>query len=218
MNILIAGAGRLGEQASHLLNAIGHRVTVIDRDARRLEALGAEHLHRVVRADASDAARLEAAGAPTADLLIAATGDDEDNLVIALLAKRQFRVARVMARVNNPDNAWLFDGRWGVDVALPRETPLVALIEEAAGATDTIGLVRLAAAGVSVIETQIAARSTSAGRSLGEVALPAGTVVAAVVREGRPTVPGPGYRFRAGDTVLVVTMRATERDIHDAFQ
>lgn len=218
MNILIVGAGRLGEQASHLLNATGHRVTVIDRDGARLDALGAEHLYRVVRADACDPARLEESGATGADLLIAATGRDEENLVIALLAKRRFGVARVLARVNDPENTWLFDARWGVDVALPRETPLVTLIEEAAGAADTIGLIRLAAAGVSLIETHIDARSTSAGRPLADLSLPPGTVVAAVVNKGQPTVPDSGYRFRAGDTALIVTTRATERDIHDAFQ
>lgn len=179
MNILIAGAGRLGEQASHLLNATGHRVTVVDHDGACLDALGSEHLHQVVRADACDPAKLEAAGATSADLLIAATGEDEDNLVITLLAKRQFGVAHVLARVNDPDNAWLFDGRWGVDVALPMETPLVALIEEAAGAADTIGLIRLAAAGVSLIETYVDDRSACVGHAVEELALPGGTVVAA---------------------------------------
>lgn len=218
MKILIAGAGRLGEQAAHLLTATGHQVTVIDQDQRALDRLSAEHLHRLVHGDACEPSILEQAGALSADLMLAATGEDEDNLVIALLAKRQFQVARVLARVNDPDDTWLFDRRWGVDIALPATTPLVSLVEEAAGLTDTIGLMRLAAAGVMLIETHIGDRAAAAGRALADLILPPGTVVATVVHDGQPLVPGADYRFRAGDTVLVVTHTATDRDIHDAFQ
>lgn len=217
MKILIAGAGRLGQQAAHLLTVIGHQVTVIDRDPARLAELGAEHLHRVVRGDACEPSILESSGALTTDLLLASTGADEDNLVISLLAKRRFDVPHVFARINEPDNTWLFDARWGVDVALPGAAALVSLIEEAAGATDTIGLVRLASAGVTLIESHVSADSTALGRTAGELALPAGTLVAAIIRDGRPTVPDADYRFQSGDTVLVITTTAAEQDIHKAF-
>ncbi|MBE1493884.1 trk system potassium uptake protein TrkA [Amycolatopsis lexingtonensis] len=216
MNILVVGAGRLGEQAAHLLAAAGHRTTVVDQDQSRLDRLDGEH--RLVHGDGCEPAVLEAAGALRADLLIAATGEDEDNLVIALLAKRQFAVRRVLARTNDPDNAWLFDQRWGVDVALPAAAPLVSLIEEAAGVRDTIVLMRLAAAGVELIETRIEETSPSAGRRLADVTLPPATVVAAVVHKGQPAVPEPGYRLHPGDTLLVVSSGAREHDIHAAFQ
>lgn len=217
MKVLIAGLGRLGEQAAHLLAATGHQVTVIDRDRARLDELGGEHLHRVVHGDACEPRILEKSGAHNTDLLLAATGDDEDNLVIALLAKRQFAVPRTLARVNDPDNAWLFDARWGVDVALPESAPLMSLIEEATGVTDTVRLVRLAA-GVTVIETHIDKQSAAAGRAMGELSLPPGTVVAAIVHDTQPVAPDPGYRFQPGDTVLVVTSTANETDIHNTFQ
>ncbi|WIY00529.1 NAD-binding protein [Amycolatopsis mongoliensis] len=216
MRVLIAGAGRLGEQAAHLLAATGHEITVVDQDQHRLDQLG-ERYH-AVRGDACEPAVLETAGALRTDLMLAATGEDEDNLVIALLAKRQFAVRRVLARTNDPDNAWLFDRRWGVDVALPSAAPLVSLLEEAADVTDTVALMRLSAAGVELIETRIAETSAAAGRRLADLAVPPGTVVAAVVREGQPSVPGPDHRFRPGDTVLVVSVRATESDVHDLFQ
>jgi trk system potassium uptake protein TrkA len=218
MKILIAGAGRLGQQAAHLLAATGHQVTVIDQDRKRLDRLGPEHLHRLVHGDACEPAILESAGALAADLLLAATGEDEDNLVIALLAKRQFDIGRVIARVNDPGDAWLFDGRWGVDVALPAAAPLVSLIEEAAGLTDTIGLLRLASAGVTLIETHVGDRSTAAGRTVADLTLPSGTLVATVIHDGHPRVPGDDYRLQPGDTVLLVTDTATEKDIHNAFQ
>jgi trk/ktr system potassium uptake protein len=223
VNVLIVGAGRLGEQAAHLLAATGHTVTVLDRDRAPLERmegwrLSGTRLRWLAHGDACEPHILEQSGALNADLLLAATGEDEDNLVIALLAKRQFGVERTLVRVNDPDNSWLFDERWGVDVALPATAPLVSLVEEAAGLADTIGLVRLAAAGVSLIETHISPHSAAAGHTLGDITLPGGTVVATVIHDAKPIVPGDDYRFRDGDTVLVVTHTATEHEIHDAFQ
>jgi len=218
MKILIVGGGRLGEQSAHLFSATGHHVILVDEDRARLDRLGGEHLDRLVHGDACEPDVLESAGVRAAGLLLAATGEDEDNLVIALLAKRQFGVPRVLARVNDPDNAWLFGPDWGVDVALPAEATLMSLIEEAAGLADTIGLVRLAAAGITVIETRIGPGSAAAGGPLSALTLPSGTVVAAVVHDGRPLVPDAGYRFQPGDTVLIVTHTATEKDIHEVFQ
>jgi len=218
MRVIVAGAGRLGEQAAHLLSATGHHVTVIEQDRSRLAELPSEPPIRLVHGDACEPGILEHAGVLNTDLLLAATGEDEDNLVIALLAKRQFAVPRTLARVNDPDDTWLFDARWGVDVALPGAAPLVSLIEEASGAADTVGLVRLADAGVTLIETHIDDHSKAAGRTLADIDLPAGTVVAAVVHDAHPVVPSADYRFHAGDTVLVVTTTATEENIHDAFQ
>ncbi|MFC9291346.1 potassium channel family protein, partial [Streptomyces sp. NPDC057052] len=154
----------------------------------------------------------------TAHLVVATTGDDEDNLVISLLAKRRFAVDRVAARVNDADNTWLFDQRWGVDVVVPATTPLISLIEEATGATDTVALLRLSRAGVDVIETAITPRSRTAGRTLAEVPLPDGTVIATVIRDGRPTVPTPAFTLRAGDELLLVSHTATEQEIRAAFQ
>lgn len=214
MNVLIAGTGRLGAQAAHLLTATGHQVTVIDRDRARLDELSGKHLHRLVHGNACEPHVLETSGALNTDLLLAATGQDEDNLVIALLAKRRFAVPRTLARVNDPDDAWLFDTRWGVDIALPAETALASLI----GETDTIGLVRLSTAGVTIIETHIDENSAAAGRTVAEFPLPTGTVVAAVVHDAQPVVPGSDYHFQPGDTVLIVTTTATHTEIHSTFQ
>jgi len=215
---LIAGAGRLGTQIAQVLAAARNEVTLVDVDEDRVAELRGRVPVRLVAGDACDPAFLEHAGALTADLMIAATGRDEDNLVISLLAKRQFQVERVAARVNDVDNAWLFDRRWGVDVAVPAATPLISLIEEATGATDTVALLRLSKAGVNVIETTITDRSRAVGRALADIGLPAGSVIATVVREGRPTVPAAGMRLRPGDELLVVSHTATEQEIHAAFQ
>ena len=218
MNVVIAGVGRLGAQVAKVLAAAGNDITVIDQDEDRLAEVAAHLDARALPGDACEPSILEEAGALVANLLVAATGDDEDNLVISLLAKRQFAVPRVVARVNDTDNAWLFDHRWGVDVAVPSAIPLVSLIEEATGATDTVALLRLARAGVNVIETAIADKSRAVGRALADVELPPGTIVAAVIRRGRPSVPDSTLRLEPGDELLVVSSEATEQEVHAAFQ
>ncbi|MFF7125602.1 MULTISPECIES: potassium channel family protein [unclassified Streptomyces] len=218
MKVLIGGAGRLGTQIAQVLSAADNDVILVEQDDGRVAELATLPRVRLVAGDACDPALLEHAGALTCDLVISATGRDEDNLVISLIAKRQFGVGRVAARINDAENAWLFDQRWGVDVAVPSATPLISLIEEATGATDTVALLRLSKAGVEVIETAITEQSRAAGRALGEIPLPAGTVVATVVRDGRPTVPGPEVRLLPGDELLLVSHEATEQEIHAAFQ
>jgi trk system potassium uptake protein TrkA len=218
MKAVIAGAGRLGTQVAQVLAAAGEDVTLIDIDDDRIAELDGRVRARLVVGDACEPAILEEAGALTADLLLAATGEDEDNLVISLLAKRQFAAPRVAARVNDTDNTWLFDHRWGVDVAVPAATPLISLIEEATGAADTVALLRLSKAGVNVIETAITARSRAAGHALADIALPPGTIVATIIRNGAPLAAEPRSELRPGDELLIVSGTATEQDIQAAFQ
>ncbi|MFD8234795.1 potassium channel family protein [Streptomyces sp. NPDC059696] len=218
MNVLIAGAGRLGTQVAQVLAASGNAVTLVDADETRLDALRGRFDARLVAGDGSEATVLDRAGAAHADLVVAATGRDEDNLVISLLAKRRFTAPRVVARVNDDENTWLFDRRWGVDSAVPAATPIVSLIEEATGAADTVALLRLSSAGVGIIETAITAESKAAGRPLGDIALPEGTLVATVVREGEPTAPSATMVLRPGDELLLVSHSAGEQEIHAAFQ
>jgi trk system potassium uptake protein TrkA len=217
MRAIIAGAGRFGSQAAHVLAAAGHDVTLIEVDDERTAALAGKEA-RLVAGDACEPAVLEEAGAHVADLLIAATGDDEDNLVIGLLAKRQFAVQRVAARVNDPDNAWLFDQRWGIDVAVHASAPLISLIEEATGASDTVALLRLAKAGVTVTETAITSQSRARGRTPAEIVLPSGTLVVAVVRDGKPFAPDAAGSLRPGDEVLLLSHGTDVAEVDAIFQ
>ena len=218
MNVLIAGAGRLGTQVAQVLAASGNDVTLVDTDEARVDALRGRFGARLVVGDASEAGVQERAGAAHADLVVATTGRDEDNLVASLLAKRRFAVPRVVARVNDDENSWLFDQRWGVDSAVPAAAPIVSLIEEATGAADTVALLRLSSAGVGIIETAITTGSKAAGRPLGAVDLPEGTLVATIVRDGDPTAPTPQTVLQPGDELLLVSHSAGEEEIHAAFQ
>ncbi|MFF4281341.1 potassium channel family protein [Streptomyces kronopolitis] len=218
MRALIAGAGRLGAQIAQVLAAAHNDITLIDIDPDRIAELSGRIPVPMRVGDACAPDFLEAAGARGAGLVIAVTGRDDDNLVISLLAKRQFAVPRVAARVNDGENAWMFTSHWGVDIAVPAATPLISLIEEATGATDTVALLRLSKAGVEVMETVITPRSRTAGAALSDIVLPKGTVVATVVREGQPTAPEPDIRLPPGDEVLLVSHEATEQDVQSAFQ
>lgn len=173
---------------------------------------------RVSAAAIAIGALLFALRAGTGNALVATTGDDEDNLVVSLLAKRQFDVPRVVARNNYPENRWLFSERWGVDVAVSAAATLLSLIQEATGSTETVDLIQLGRAGVRMLETTISESSIAVGKTLAEVSLPEGTVIAAVVRDGVPHVPGGSFRLDAGDEVLVVSEAATDADVRAAFQ
>jgi trk system potassium uptake protein TrkA len=218
MRAIVVGAGRLGVETAEALAEAGHDVTLVEIDDELAPRLADELRGRLVVGDGCDPMVLEEAGALNADVLVATTGDDEDNLVIALLGKRQFDVPRVVSRINHPENEWLFTDRWGVDVAVSAATSLMSQIEEATATADTVGLVELASAGVSVIETLITDRSLAAGRALAEIKLPTATIVATVVRGGEPRVPNGSFRLEVGDEVLVVTESATANDIRAAFQ
>jgi trk system potassium uptake protein TrkA len=218
MHAIVAGAGRLGVETAEALVEAGHEVTLIEIDDELAERLGNELRCKVLFGDACDPAVLEEAGVLKADVLVATTGDDEDNLVVALLARRQFDVPRVVARVNHAENEWLFTDRWGVDVAVSAATSLMSQIEEATASADTVELLELASAGVRVIETLITDRSRAAGLTLAEIPLPTGTIVATVVRGGEPKVPNGSFRLEAGDEVLVVSESSTEEDVRATFQ
>ena len=221
MNILMAGAGRLGRQAVPVLAAAGNDVTVVEADDELAEAVREELSGRGVRVlfgDACDPQVLEEAGCLRADAVVAVTGDDEDNLVICLLAKRQFQVARTVARVNDPENGWLFDQSWGVDAAVSAPLTLMSLIEEATRAADTVGLMRLSAAGVVLIETTLTESSVATGRAVSQIPLPPGSQLAAVIRRGEPRVPDGSFRLAAGDEILIVSESATVTDVRALFQ
>lgn len=218
MRAIIAGAGRLGSRIARVLTAEQHDVTLVDLDERRPAGPAGGAGPGFVPGDACEPAVLEHAGVLTADVLVAATDRDEDNLVISHLAKTRFAVPRVAARVNDPENTWLFDAHWGVDIAVPADMPLVALVEEVAGAVDTVSLLRLGQTGVGVIETLVSAGSRADGRRIDDLRLPAGTLVAAVIRDGEPVFPTRDLPLRPGDILFLVSHTATEQEIRSAVQ
>ena len=217
MKVFVSGVGIMGLQIARALRAEGNEVTALEISPNRVEKLQSSLEGTVVEGDCCDPAVLERAGLSGHDAFLALTGDDEDNLVSSLLAKTQFNVNRVVARVNDPRNSWLFDERWGVDVAMSAPNILLSLIEEATSARQTVDLMELATAGVRLVEVSIGSSNPNVGRALGSVEVPAGFMVAAVIRGGRPSQASDEVVLEAGDQLLVLVARDAARHVEELF-
>jgi trk system potassium uptake protein len=211
MRVAIAGAGNVGQFIAADLLAAGHQVTMLEKDPAVLEA-ARNSLEEAewFPFDACEVLSLVMAGIAHADVMVAATGDDEDNLVISLLAKQEFAVPRVVARVNNPKNHGLFNEAWGVDVAVSTPHILRSLVEEAVTVGNMVRLMQFEQGQVSLHEVRLAEGSPSIGKTLRDLRLPVDAAVVAVVREGHVLVPKEDTMFAAGDEVLAVTSEGSE--------
>ena len=203
MQIVIAGAGSVGRSIARELISHGHEVTLVDRSAEAMRIASVPEADWQL-ADACDIDALERAGAETCDVIVAATGDDKANLVISLLAKTEFAVPRVVARLNNPKNEWLFDQSWGVDVSVSTPRIMTSLVEEAVSVGIPVRLFSFNTAEVSMHAIILPQDSPVVARRVTSVLLPANTVLAALLRDGRPLTPSSDDVFEAGDELLVL--------------
>jgi trk system potassium uptake protein TrkA len=205
MHIVIVGGGRTGSHLAGLLLAGGHRVRVVENReetvAKLLLELPAE---AVVAGDGGDPKVLVAAGIRGAQVAAVVTGADEDNLVVATMARSEFAVPRVIARVNNPRNAWLFTPTMGVDVALDQADLMAKLIAEEMSLGDMTILVKLRRGEVSLAEERIEEGAPAAGKAVRDLAIPAGCTLAAVVRGGEVLAPRGDTVLLPGDEVIAV--------------
>jgi trk system potassium uptake protein len=212
MRIVIVGAGDVGTYLASDLSARRHQVVVIEVKAEVV----AEGKHAVPGAvffhgDGCEPWVLERAEAARADVVVAATGDDEDNVVISLLAKQEFQVPRVVARVNHPKNEWLFNSTWGVDVAMSPPHILASLIEEAVAVGDLVKLFQLEHGRVSLIEVTLPQDSPLAGKHVYDLRLPHDCTLVAIVRDGHVIIPEPETPIAAGDEIMAIaTVEAEE--------
>jgi trk system potassium uptake protein TrkA len=213
VRVAIAGAGTVGRYLAEDLGEHGHEVLLIERDAELVSVLPTPKGITVLSGDACEVATLSAAGLDTMQVMVAATGDDEDNLVVSLLAKQEFAVPRVIARVNHPKNSWLFDEAWGVDVAVSTPQLLAALIEEAVSVGALIRILQFEHGGVRLVEVTLAPGAPVAGRSVRELGLPRGATVVAVVRESHVVVPRGDTVLEAGNEVLLLVTAEAEEEV-----
>jgi trk system potassium uptake protein TrkA len=203
LRVVVAGAGNVGRSIAAELLQNGHEVLLIEREPRAIKAAsvpGATWLN----ADACEISALDRADLGTYNVVVAATGDDKANLVLSLLAKTEYTVPRVVARVNHPKNEWLFNESWGVDVAVSTPRMLTALVEEAVSVGDLVRLMRLMQGQASLVELTLAPESPVVGRTVREVHLPEDSALVAILRAGRVVVPLPDTPLVAGDELLAV--------------
>ena len=202
MNVAIAGAGNVGQYIARDLKESGHDVLVIEQDPDLVAMLTPRLDVRWFVADACELDSLREAGLDGVDVVVATTGDDEDNLVISLLAKQEFAVPRVVARVNHPANQWLFNEAWGVDVSVSTPHLLSALIEEAVQVGSLVRLLQFQDA--RLVEITLADDSPALGKALSELGLPRDATVVAVIRERHVIVPRGETTMQAADEVLIL--------------
>ncbi|MFI9818400.1 potassium channel family protein [Saccharothrix variisporea] len=216
MRIAIAGAGAVGRSIAAELVADGHQVMLIERDRAHFEPHTVEQAEWV-QADACELSSLEDAGMQLCDVVIAATGDDKVNLVVSLLAKTEFAVRRVVARVNDPSNEWLFTESWGVDVAVSTPRILSALVEEAVTVGDVVRLLTLRQGQANLVEITLPGDTPLAGSPVNALALPRDAALVTILRGGRVIVPTPDDTLEGGDELLFVAAADVEREIRSAL-
>jgi trk system potassium uptake protein TrkA len=204
VKVAIAGAGSVGTAIARDLHANGHDVLVLELDPELVERRRNELEVTWLAGDACEVATLDAAGLATTDVVVAATGDDEDNLVISLLAKQEFAVPRVVARVNNAKNQWLFNQSWGVDVSVSTPQLLTALVEEAVSVGSLVRLLQFQGGSAHLVEVTLAPNSPAADRAIVELGIPRDATVVAIVRDDRLVVPRGDTVLQSGDEVLVL--------------
>jgi len=200
MRILVCGAGTTGMHVARVLSEV-HHVTVIESTPEHIP--GGEDVFSVMLGDAADPGVLAQAEAADTDVLIATTGHDPTNLVIARLAK-QLGIRWVVARMNGPDHDWLFTPEAGVDIAVSTAALVARMVQEEVTAGDLVTLLRLRGPGVAVTETALPPGAGVAGLRAGELELPSGTVLTAVVRDGHVLIPERAGRLVAGDVVVAL--------------
>ena len=215
MKVVVAGAGNVGRHLADDLAGRGHSVTLIEQDtgaaARARRELSESVL--VYLGDACEPYVLEEAKVAEADALVAATGDDEDNLVTSLLAKQEFAVPRVLARVNHSKNEWMFTEQWGVDAAVSPPHILTALVEEAVTVGDVVRLLKLERGRVTLVEVVLEEGSSVAGRPMYELRLPLDSAIVAIIREGHVVIPQPETVLAAGDEIMAIATTEAEQDL-----
>jgi trk system potassium uptake protein TrkA len=192
---------------------------VIEQDPHALETAQEDVSPGVslVLGDACEPWVLDKADLRSAEVVVAATGDDEDNLVISLLSKQEYGVPHVVARVNHSKNEWLFTDAWGVDTAMSPPHVLTALVEESVTVGDLIRLFKLERGQVTLVEMTLDQGSPIAGRPMYELRLPPDSAIVAILREGHVVIPQPETQLVAGDELLAIATAETEESLRSAI-
>ena len=216
MKVAIAGAGAVGRSIARELISKKHDVLLIDKDPGKVSpdrVKGAEWL----LGDACEVANLEKASLEECDVVVGATGDDKVNLVLSLLAKTEFAVRRVVARINHPANEWLFTEAWGVDVAVSTPRVLASLVEEAVEVGDIVRLFGIREGQANLVELTLPEDAPCAGAPVRDLVLPKDTTLVGIIRGRRVIAPSPEEPLEAGDELLFVALPESEELLRRAM-
>jgi trk system potassium uptake protein TrkA len=213
MYVLVAGAGKVGANVTRTLLERGQEVTLIEQRRDRFERLEAEFEHRIQLGDATELFVLERAGIRRPpDIVVAVTGDDEDNIVICQIAREHFGVAKVIARVNDPRNQEHFD-LLAIAPTVSATANVLAMIEHEVPERELVHLLELRTENLEIVEFVIDRSSPSAGKRIDRLTLPEGSRLISVTREGRAEIADGATELRAGDQVLAVLEPGKEQEL-----
>jgi trk system potassium uptake protein len=212
MRVAIAGAGNVGRSIASELIGNGHQVMLIERQPRQLRPERVPEAEWVL-ADACELSSLEEAELSACDVVVAATGDDKVNLVVSLLAKTEFAVPRVVARVNRAENEWLFTEQWGVDVSVSKPRLMAALVEEAVTVGDLVRLMTFRQGEANLVEITLPLDAPFVGEPVRSVPLPRDSALVTILRGKRVLVPTPDDPLEAGDELIFVCTSEVEDQV-----
>ncbi|MBY0443409.1 MAG: TrkA family potassium uptake protein [Mycobacteriaceae bacterium] len=216
MKVAVAGAGAVGRSVARELIENGHKITLIERNPAHLdpEAIPAAQWSM---GDACELSLLESLHLEGFDVVVAATGDDKVNVVLSLLAKTEFAVPRVVARVNDPRNEWLFTDAWGVDVSVSTPRMLASLIEEAVGVGDLVRLMEFRKGQANLVEITLPDNTPWGGKPVRRLQLPRDAALVTILRGPRVIVPQPDEPLEGGDELLFVAVTEAEEELRQLF-
>ena len=215
MKVAIAGAGNVGQHVAASLHNAGHEVLVIEQNQAVVDrATLADGVEWHV-GDACEVNSLREAGLEKCEVLVAATGDDEDNLVVSLLAKQEFGIPRVIARVNHPKNEWMFTENWGVDLFVSTPTLITAMVEEAVSVGKLVEILRFEGGLARLVEVTLADDASLIGQSIANTELPREATIVAILRTDHLVVPRGETVFEPGDEVLALVTPDSEDEIRE---
>src|ERR671928_984608 len=213
MYVLIAGGGKAGANVMRTLLRNGHEATIIEQDRERYERLESEFEHQAMNGDATELHVLERAGIKRPpDLVLALTGDDEDNMVICQIAKEKYGVPKVIARVNDPRNQAHFD-LLGISPTICATSSIMALVEPEVPEHDLIHLLELRKENLEIVEVQIDRDSPSAGKRVEQLSLPDGSRLISVMRNGVAEIAVGQTQLEPGDQVLAILQPGKEDEL-----
>jgi len=216
MYIIVGGGGDIGYYVTKSLFDRGHEVLLIERDAVRYHSLKEELGQSVFRGDACEARTMDEVGASRADVIIAVTGEDEDNMVICQVAKNRYKVGRTMARLNNPKHEEIFQ-KAGIDIVVSPTKTILSLIEAELPSSRFVPLMTLKSAGLEIVEVRIPAEASVVGKTLGAVNLPRSCNLALIIRDKQFVQPISETVLLADDDVFALVNREGEEELRRAF-
>jgi trk system potassium uptake protein len=205
MKVIIIGGGQVGSYLATLLQKEGNKITIVENRNKKYDMVRQEQPNaRIVMGNGSDPKVLEDAGIEDADVVAAVTGEDETNLVVSTLARMEYGVGRVVARVNNPKNAWLYTPQMGVDIALNQAELIARLVQEEVSVGDMITLMEIDKGDFTIVEKVVKEGLDIIGKRVGELDLPEDSLVCVIIRDGKILDPTVDKVIVTGDKVIIV--------------